>query len=154
MMRLGEIAGGVLLVWMAAAHFVDTPRERLYQAHSGLAEAAKNADVDRILGYLSPDFHSSVLGVDQPAAARDEIGSRLKSYGVKGSTITFYHSDISGRAAYTTLTLVTQTDIAGPVQSTWHLSWDDVPGVDWRVHSADLEKIGDEVVGADHVLPR
>jgi hypothetical protein len=154
MMRIGEIAAGVLLVWMVAAYSVDTPRERLYRAHTGLAEAAKRGDVDGILNYLSPDFHSWALGVEQTAQARDEIGARLKSDGVKGSTITEYHSDLSGRAAFTTLTLITDTDIAGPVKSTWHLSWDDVAGADWRVRDAELVKLGDEAVGGERVLPR
>ncbi len=149
---LGCVA--LLAVWMLAAYLIDTPRERLYRAHVGLAQAARDADADRILSYFSPDFNSPALGVTHAQIAREEIGSRLKNYGIKGSTITFYRSDIAGKTAFTTVTLVTQTDAAGLVRTTWNLSWDDVAGADWKVREADLIKLGDEAVSTDRLLPQ
>jgi len=146
--------GIATIAWMLLAFTIDTPAERLYRAHTDLATAAKNGDVDRIVSYLEPNFQAAVLGVDKAGAAKEEIGTRLKTYGVKGSTIRSYKSTIAGPAAFTQMNVLTQTDIAGPVLTSWQLSWDDVPGEDWRIRDVELVKIGDEAVGQGTVLPK
>jgi len=151
--RIGIGVGIAALFWIFLALAIDTPAERLYRAHKDLADAAKNGDVDRIVSYLEPDFQATVLGVNKAGIAKEEIGARLKTYGVKGSTIRFYHSTHSGPAAFTQLNLLTQTEM-GPVLTTWQLSWDDVPGQDWRIRDAELVKLGDEAVGQGTVLPK
>ncbi len=154
-MKIAGLAGiGLLIVWMLAAALVETPRERLYAAHTGLAQAAKDGDADRILSYLAPDFRAPALGLDHSDLGRERLRLLLKDNQIKDNIITGYHSDISGRAAFTALSLITQTDAGGPVATTWNLSWDDIAGEDWKIKEADLRKLGDQAISGEGGLSR
>jgi hypothetical protein len=136
----------LVVVWVMMAFVVVTPKERLYAAHVGMARAAKEGDVGKIVGYLREPFRSSFLGVEGNGGAREAIERELRANGVKGTLITFYESDIEGKGATTHVTLLTETEVAGPVKTSWILSWDDVPGEDWKIGEADLVRVGDENV--------
>jgi len=147
---------GVLLLtlaWIAAAWLFVTPKERLYDAHQALAQAAKEGDVDKILSYFSDHFQCTALGITVPAEAHDQIATRLKSYGIKANHITAYTSEISGPTATTRLTIITESDL-GPVKTTWRLTWEDLPRDDWKIELAELLKIGDNPTSEATFLPQ
>jgi hypothetical protein len=143
------------LVWMAAAWLVVTPKERLYHVHQELADAVKAGNVDRIVSFLAPDFQCTALSIHILPEAKPELADRLKRYNVKGTTIWHYHSDISGRAAYTQVTLVTQTDL-GSITTRWGLSWDDMnPDAqgDWKIKLADFQGMGADSRRGGQLIP-
>ncbi len=148
--RLRNVGFGIgvaAVIWGLMAFGVVTPRERLHAAHVGMAQAAKEGDVGKIVGYLKEPFRSSFLGLDGNGGAREAIERELRTYGVKETLITFYESDIEGRGATTHVTLLTETEVAGPVKTSWILNWEDVPGEDWKIEEADLVKVGEESIG-------
>ena len=147
------IVAAITLVWTLLALTIDTPAERLYNAHRALADATKSADVDRIVSFLAPDFHASALDVSDINAAKDEIAARLKTYGIKSSSIRFYQSTLEGPTAFTQLNVLTQSD-AGPILTSWHLTWNDLPNSDWKIRSAELTKVGDQDFPQNSVIPK
>ncbi len=144
--RVGAIVAGVALVWAGLAMVVDTPAERLYKAHTGMAAAADKGDMDRLVGYLADDFRCPQLGIETLGDSREELSTRLKSYGIKENHIMNYHTVISGDEATVKVAILTTMD-TGPITTTWRLVWADVPGADWRIKTAELLKIGDQDVG-------
>jgi hypothetical protein len=150
LLRAGQIVLGVTLLWIIVARLVETPSERLYAAHLGLADATAKADVDRILSYFAPNFSVEAGPVAiQPdvtvAAAKERIAAGLKQYGIKETTYRQYaltlNSDGTAVSRFTALTLADQ-----PLLTTWRVSWDDVAGQDWRIHDATLVKLGDQEI--------
>ncbi len=142
------------LLWALLALTIDTPAERLYNAHLALADAAQHGDIDRIFSFLSPDFHAAALDISDASAAKDEIAARLKTYGIKSSTIRFYKSTLQGPTAFTQLNLLTQTSTTGPILTSWNLSWDDLPNADWKIRDAELTRIGDQDLPAGTIIPK
>lgn len=141
-------------LWALLAFLILTPAERLYNAHTGLADAAKNGDVDRIVSYLAPNFQASVLDIPSIDVAREEISARLNTFGIQGSTIRYYKYTLHGHTAFTQFNILTQTSTAGPILTSWNLSWDDLPGEDWRIRNAELTKIGDQDVSPGTIIPK
>jgi hypothetical protein len=152
MARAGAIAAGVALVWAALAMVIDTPAERLYRAHRSMAEAAAKGDMDTLVGFLADDFRCPQLGVKDLGAARPELSERLKSYGIRSSTITKYDKTASGDSATVHLTLLTET-AQGSILTGWRLVWADVPGLDWRIKTAELQQINNQNIPSDLVIP-
>lgn len=153
LMRAGASLAVIWALWILSAYLLVTPRERLYQAHQTLAQAAQDNDVEKILSYFGADFQCSALAIEVPADAKEQIARRLKSYGIKSNTITSYRSDISGLSATTRLTLITQSSEVGPVKTTWEITWGDLPRADWRIERADLLLIGESPVSGGPALP-
>ncbi|MGN6371039.1 MAG: hypothetical protein ACTHN5_22520 [Phycisphaerae bacterium] len=141
-------------LWALLAFLILTPAERLYNAHTGLADAAKNGDVDRIVSYLAPNFQASVLDIPSIDVAREEISARLNTFGIQGSTIRYYKYTLHGHTAFTQFNILTQTSTAGPILTSWNLSWDDLPGEDWRIRNAELTMIGDQDVSPGTIIPK
>ena len=149
-LRAGQVVLGVTLLWVVAARLIDTPAERLYAAHLGLANAVAKNDVDRILGYFKNDFNAEASPVKvlhgMPAAeVKQQIAASLKEFGIKDTYIRAYAFTLpsSGTADthFTALTVANE-----PLLTTWDVSWDDVPGQDWRIANATLVKIGDQTI--------
>jgi hypothetical protein len=147
LLRIGLIVGALTVLWVAAAMVFDTPGERLRAAHNALAEAATANDVDKIVSYLAPDFRSTALGITVSADAKDNLAAILKSAGIRKNHITAYSSERSGSNATTRLTVITESS-NGAVKTSWQLFWEDIPGSDWKITTADLLKINDQEVGA------
>ena len=150
LLRAGQMVLGVTLLWIIVARLVETPSERLYAAHLGLADATAKADVDRILSYFAPNFSVEAGPVNlQPdmsvSAAKERIAAGLKQYGIKETTYRQYaitlNADGTAVSRFTALTLADQ-----PLLTTWRVSWDDVAGQDWRIHDATLVKLGDQEI--------
>jgi hypothetical protein len=144
--RIGLILAAGTVLWVAAALLLDTPGERLRDAHNALAEAATKNDVDKILTYLAPNFRSTALGITVSADAKDNLAAILKSAGIRKNHITAYTSERSGNAATTHLTVITESS-NGAVKTSWQLFWEDLPDSDWKINTADLLKINDQDAG-------
>ena len=152
LLRLG--GGGILLAiaWTMLAMAFDSPAERLLAAHKGLATAAADHDIDRMLTHLSKDFLAPQVGITANAAAREELSSRLNSYGIRSTYITSYRYTRENAIAVTDVTLLTESNM-GAIKTTWQLSWNDVPGEDWKIVRANLLKLGDQSVPREMVVP-
>ncbi|HEY4328759.1 MAG TPA: hypothetical protein VGN88_03415, partial [Phycisphaerae bacterium] len=128
LLRAGQIILALTLLWLLSARLIDTPAERLYNAHVALADAAAKADVDRLLSYFEPHFSidSIKIGSDTlPTAAREEIATALKQYGIKDSTYRAYAQELfTDRTAATRFTILTQSEM-DPILSSWVVSWND-----------------------------
>ncbi len=151
-LRAGQIVLGVTLLWIVAARVMDTPAERLYAAHTGLADAVAKNDVDGILGYFKPSFSANAGPVQivsgmPTAAAKKEIADSLKEYGIRGTIIRGYKVTLNSDGTATT-NFVALTQANEPLLTTWDVYWEDVPGEDWRIGSATLVKIGEQSVQA------
>ena len=145
----------LIIVWAALALAVFTPAERLRNAHRALADAAAHGDMDKILSFLDPDFVCTNLSIHldaSPTMAREEIRSRLKEYGISELYITRYQSSASQSSALTHITLIARAQSIGPVQTSWQLSWKDIPGADWKITSATLTALGDSPVPPDQLI--
>jgi hypothetical protein len=151
--RAGQVTLGVTLLWIVAARAIDTPAERLYAAHVGLADAVARGDVERILNYFKPTFVADAGPVRIVAGmptdkARQQIAAALKDYGIKHTMIRqFAITSRNGPTAITHFTALTQAD--SPLLTTWDVAWEDVAEQDWRIANAALLRIGDHVVAPD-----
>ena len=141
------------LLWGLAAQLLDTPAERLHAVHVGLAKAAQAHDVDAILGYCEPRFSMESININPNTAdAKKEIKSRIDQFNIKGTTFTRYEVTLNGDGTATTrFVALTESDM-GALLTTWQVFWEDVPGQDWRIHSADLLKLGNETINAGEVV--
>jgi len=153
-LRGGQVLLALTVLWVIGSRVVDTPAERLRAVHVDLADAAAKADIDRLLSHLAPSFTAPALRINQRdpgnkealGSARAEIADKLKKYGIKDSTITFYQSTLSpDNTAITELTLITQSDF-GPVKTTWELSWSDLTTDDWKIIHARLLTLADKPI--------
>ena len=150
LLRSGQVVLAVTVVWIAAAQLFETPGERLYAAHVGLADATAKADVERILNYFEDKFSVEAGPVNiQPdvmvATAKDRIAAGLKQYGIKETYFRKYEVTLNADGtAVSRITAFTQGE--QPLLTTWQVSWDDVAGQDWRIHNATLVKIGDQEI--------
>lgn len=153
MLRVGVAIAAVAVLWGGAALLVDTPAERLYAAHKGMAAAAAAGDVDKLVGYLANNFTCPQLDIEDARDSREALEAALKANGIKGSTITSYHSTINHGVAQVSLTLLTETQ-GGAVKTNWRLTWADVPGEDWRIQEAELEAVDDQPVNSDFRIPK
>jgi len=157
LLRAGQIVLGVTVVWIVVAQLFETPGERLYAAHVGLADATAKADVERILSYFEDKFSVEAGPVNiQPdaaaSAAKDRIAAGLKQYGIKETYFRKYEVTLNADGtAVSRFTAFTQAD--QPLLTTWRVSWDDVAGQDWRIHNATLVKIGDQEIRAGDFGP-
>ncbi len=149
---LGLGAIGVAIAWTLLALTFDSPSERLYAAHKGLAQAAADHDIDRMLTFLSKDFLAPQVGITADAATRDELNSRLNSYGIRSTYIRSFRFTRQNAIAVTDVTLLTESNM-GAIPTTWQLSWNDVPGEDWKIVRANLLKISDQPVPRDLIIP-
>ncbi len=152
MARVGTIAAAVALVWAALAMVIDTPAERLYRAHRAMADAAAKADMDTLVSFLADDFRCPQLDVKNLGSARPELSARLKAFGIRSSTITKYETVVAGDSATVHLALLTES-AEGTILTNWRLVWADEPGADWRIKDAELQKINNQNVPADLVIP-
>jgi hypothetical protein len=150
--QAGIVLAGVTATWILLALVFASPGERLYAAHKGLADAAAAHDVDRMLVYLSQDFRAPVLGLTGEVPAKEKIAYYLNNYGIKETYITAYRFTRATKTAVSDVTLVT-TSNAGPIKTSWQLSWDDIPDEDWRIVRARLTKLGDQPMDRDTVIP-
>jgi hypothetical protein len=154
--RLKIAAGvtvGLVLVWALLAYTFTTSQERLAIAHESMAEAARKGDVAGILAWFTADFQATALGIMEPGKAREEIDRRLKEFSIKKVTISNYRSDMVGDHAETRLTVSVEAAVQS-VPTTWRLTWEDEPGVDWRVSQAELLKIGPQDAPPGFVIGR
>jgi hypothetical protein len=152
MARIGTIAVGMALLWAALAMVIDTPAERLYRAHQSMADAAAKGDMDRLVSFLADDFRCPQLDVKDLGSARAELSARLKGFGIRGSTITKYQPVVARDSATVNVALLTET-AEGTILTNWRLVWADEPGGDWRIKAAELQKINNQNVPADLVIP-
>jgi hypothetical protein len=152
MARAGVAIAVLSVLWACAALVVDTPAERLYAAHKGMAAAAAKGDVEALMGYLANDFTCPQLGIEDVKNSRDALEAALKTNGVKGSTITGYRTRVNHHVAQVMVTLITETNL-GMVKTSWQLVWADIPGQDWRIRQADLQTINDEPVNSGFRIP-
>jgi hypothetical protein len=157
-LRAGQVVLGVTLLWIVAARLVDTPAERLFGAHLGLASAVAKNDVDRILSYFKNDFSAEagpvkVLHGMPEAESKKQIADSLKEFGIKDTYIRAYAITVIGAGAaethFTALTVANQ-----PLLTTWDVSWEDVVGQDWRIANATLVKIGEQTIQPGDFSPR
>lgn len=154
LMRAGQMLLGLTLLWILAAFAIDSPGERLYWAHTALATAVEKADIEQILSHFEPNFTAPNLHIDGDTltAARNEIGARLKEYGIRESKITTFASTVyANHTADSRFTVLTVSE-AGLIKSTWRLFWDDETGSDWKIDNAILEKLGDTNIPTGEVI--
>ena len=149
-LRAGQIVLGVTLLWIVVARVMDTPAERLYAAHSGLADAIAKNDVDQILGYFKPTFSAAAGPVQivsgmPTAEAKQQISASLKEYGIKETYIRSYTVTLNSDGTATTH-FIALTQANEPLLTTWDVYWEDVPGQNWRIGSATLVKIGEQTI--------
>jgi hypothetical protein len=150
----GQVLLALTLLWALAARLLETPAERLYAVHLGLASAAGKHDVDQILSYCEAKFSMDSINIHPDTAdAKKEIQSRLDQLGIKETTFRQYAITLNGDGtAVTRFTALTLSD-AGPIVTTWQVSWDDLPESDWKLHNATLLKIGNQDVGPGSLMP-
>jgi hypothetical protein len=150
--QTGMALGGLTAAWILLALVFASPGERLYAALRGLADASAARDVDRMLAYLSKDFRAPVLDMTGDVPPKEKIAYYINTYGIRETYITAYRFNRLGANALTNVTLLTTTS-NGTIKTSWELSWDDVPGEDWRIVRARLTKLGDQSVDRDVVIP-
>ncbi len=154
LLRGGQIVLAATLLWVVGARLVETAGERLYAAHVGLAGAAQKRDVDLILTYFSPQFSIDAININPTTPdAKKEIKSRLDQIGIKETTFRVYAATLNGDGtAVSRFTALTFSDVQ-PFLTTWEVSWEDVPGRDWKIRNAALRKIGEQVIKAGEIVP-
>lgn len=152
-LRGGLVVLGLTAAWALAAWALDTPAERLHAVHVGLAKAAEQHDVDAILGYCQPRFSIASININPNTAdAKAEIKSRIDQLNIKDTTFTRYEITLNADGtAMTRFVALTKSDM-GALLTTWEVNWDDVPGQDWRIHSADLLKLGDQTINRGEIV--
>jgi hypothetical protein len=150
--RIGTVALAAVALWVVAAVLLDTPGERLYTAHTGLAAAAKEGDADKVVGYFDTHFIAPQLNITSATVARDEVASRLKEYGIQETYITAYDNRRRGSTAVTAITAITKTN-AYTLKSSWQLDWEDMPGSDWRIVHAELTRLNDQAIPPTQLIP-
>jgi hypothetical protein len=146
--RIGAASLILATALILAALIVVTPAERLYAAHQGLAAAAKRGDVDQMLSYFASNFTINALGIHTDttnADAKSELASRIKEYGIKDNYIRDYKFTRRGPIAVTDITVLTQSS-SGSIISSWEVSWDDLPGEDWKIAKARLTALNGQAV--------
>jgi len=152
LVKLGIGAMALAAAWIVLAFAFDSPGERLLEAHKGLAKAAADHDIDRMMTYLAKDFLAPQVGITADAATREELSSRINSYGIRTTYITTYRYTRQNAIAVSDVTLLTESNMGG-IKTTWQLSWNDVPGEDWKIVRASLMKLGDQAVPRDLIVP-
>ena len=137
LIRAALFLAALIVLWIAVASLVDTPRERLRAIHESLARAVTARDIPTIAAALAPEFQAPDINIPQRSAAESEIRQRLAALGIKSLHITNFRSEIlpSGDLATTHITVFTETEL-GTFPTIWELDWNDVPGQDWRIQRA------------------
>jgi hypothetical protein len=154
LLRTGQILLALTALWLAAALLIDTPAERLYTAHTSLANAVAQADLDRVFSCFDADFTvpSLALRGTDLVAAKTQLAATLKDNGIKDSTFTAFAATVHSNGTALSRITVRTTSNLGLIQTTWQLSWTDAPGQDWKIQHADLLKIGDEPFPANALI--
>jgi len=136
--RAGVGVVALTLLWALAAFLIETPAERLYAAHVGLAKAAEKHDVDAIVGYCDPQFALKFTEISPNIdEAKKQIKGYMDSLNIKDTTFTRYDITLNpDGTAVTNFVAITRTD-GGALQTTWRIIWADLPDQDWRIRSAD-----------------
>jgi hypothetical protein len=147
MVKSGIATVAITVLWVLLAWLVVTPAERLYAVHAELAAATKEGGkgVERLFSHLASDFECQQLGVRNLSEAKSLIAARLEPLHVKSNYVRAYRSDVSGETARTLVTFLTESDM-GLTKTSWELRWQDVPGSDWKMRSAELKTVNDAKV--------
>ena len=149
--RLLTAAGAALLLillWIASAMLLETPLERLHNAHSAMATAAQKGDTDTLLSYLAPDFtlQGVTLHAQGTSSDRDALSSQIRDSKIREVHILHYESKLTAPASATTTVTVFVTSDSLPPLTTWRVTWQDDPTADWRITAATLTRLGNEDV--------
>jgi len=142
------------ILWALAAHFVDTPAERLAAAHARILAAASAKEAQPIMDLLADDFR---FGTADRAAMLPMLEAAFRLVRPAGNTQRFYEADIIGHDAETRINILTTLDAgasgmpAGPYLTKWRLRWRDVAGQDWRLVTV-LHWYTSDATG-DHEMP-
>lgn len=141
----------LLAVWIAMAHVVVTPRERLEDRQNLLVSAAATSNIHNLMPFLAVNVQ---FGPWNRQEIKTELASRLTAAHITGNFIRSSATQIHGRQAVTRMTVWTQTRDFGPVLSSWRLIWrDGARPQNWRVVGIRLLRLNNHKLPPDSVVP-
>ncbi len=152
LMHMGFSVVMVTMLWMLAAYVVDTPAERLDQAHRRILAAAQRKDIAAIKAELADSFQ---FGPFDRAGLLQTVDASLKTFNIKSNIITSYDSQINNDKAASDLTVFSELDgaSAGNCKTRWHLVWHDY-GKDWQLLRIENWSLNDQPMPAGGGFPK